>query len=1647
MAKKKLNKKVALVGSMFFLFLAFMTIVVILYLTRDPDKFIKDGDDAAQAARAAVDAEIKTEEYKKALRNYHKARGLAKTDSLKIEMLFKAVDIYLETDDWRNALGCWNTIILLDSKNVKARYARLKYYYILADSGAFNAWQEVASQASEFLDNVEDSVLAQNLAEWESFAAEKTAYVKIIEHYLRLARARAALEMTNAGAVTDPEESLALAENDLEKLRELIPDNPQICWYLAQVIKARGQLLASRGSVEEKLRSAEKAEELLTQALESAGDNPRAHINLTNTKLQNVLDQRPDRQQIQAFEPEYLSLVEKFPSSAEAFAALAKFYDLLPQNLDKAIKAIQNATSLDPENATYAIAAASFHYRRFYSSKKTSDLENALQIAQNALTLPDAQDKPGPWQWANRSNRIMLFTFLANCYCEQVLEPIQALTSEQKKQYLTNIEYVVHEIEQLYGSGQDPQVIKWRAMLQLVTDTEQSRAVRQLYAAYEQMQSSGRTDAYLAHTLAKFFENSSELGAVAEFLASALRGGISRFKPQTHLEYAELLLKFNAWMPAIASIDVFEENFGPTTRSNILRIKALTAANQFDQAEEKLAQLSTDDPNTVKLRLDLALAKTGQLASVLAQRQQQQVIDLLRPTDIITPAAPQQDDKIQTQQIIEDEMAVHRRQIIDLASKLLDKEPNLIETTSIEAACESYIAERKTAQGVHFLDKLLEHFPNNATAIFYKKLFAEVDPQNVSAPTRVQIEKQVRLETPDAVDRALAMGIFYQKQNELGKAAEEFKKVVGPYLVPGAGIPQQTSPQEKQAAPQKLSTQQILAASYLFDIALANKDWELAENIETLARTENLDHCEGNFFAARALMSKNQYNDALTRLDEAIRQRPVFSQAFMLRSTVNAMLGNQNAAIQDIQKASSLNPLDKSIAIDLAVALYSRNERLGDTVTSDQVIETQTALINAIRLNPTNLQLQSWYAEFISKTNPEQALAIRQRLLNGMPNLENALLLARMALRIARDEVIIARKNALLGMAESAFRQARGYDPQNPAVLNSYAEYLRLIGENKKAEEMLTGSEDKTLLWEHYYQTGQLDNAATLFEQLHKNEPNNTVALKGLILIAEKNTDTEAVQKYFQQLLAIQPTIENQLFQVQTFLKVGLIKDAEQKLQSFRERYPQQQQALLLEAWLSMKKGQLENALASTNQYLQNNPDSALAWRIRGQIYRLMADYQQAIIDLKKSKSLDDDPATRLLLAKTYTAKDAHEDAITELKSAMDDPQSAAEASRMLEKILWRLGRTAELSRFYNEIITKSPNDLFWYNQAGKFALAVKAYPTAEQLYQKARDIIAASAQSDQNQALEPEVLNEIIEGHLRTLLHTNDTNRLFAEAGKYLDGPAAPVVLLVLAEAKMASGDRESAVDYCQKALDKTGTDEILAYNILQRMNTLLGREHVMDYCNRKLRTDPDSLAANYALFSFAKINGEYNKAVEYIDKCLAVIEPDSPRKTELSVEKARVLQSAYSKTSDTSYLRMVIQQYESLLEKMPNNTGVLNNLAYMLAEENVRLDDALAYARRAHNAKPDNPDLSDTYAFVLYRNNRAAEAAELLQAALQQYELAGRSVPADTYEHLGMVKEKLGADAQALDAYKQALQTAPEQLSEKVVDRLNKAIQRLSN
>jgi len=1152
MARKRLNKKVALIGSAVFVLLVLLVIGVILYLSRDPEKFIQDGNAALKAAREATDEQIKTEQYKKAEYNYHKARSLARDDSLKVKMLSKLVNLYLETDRWRNVLGCWNRIIQIDPKNIKARFGRLKYVYIVADSGGAGHWREVESQVSEFIEIADANLLAEDTSKWESFEIQKGMVAERVGAYLYLLRGRATFEIARLGAVTDPDKSLARAIDDLEKVvGELEPGNVDAYWYLAQAIITKGQILASRGNLEERDKAVDSAVLMLARDSGSI-------------------------EQIQSLEPEFLSLVEKFDSSAEAHSALAEFYmGLGYENLDKAIEAAEKAIELDKENVAYAISAANLHYRNYSIYGQNPEISRAVEIAGNALTLPDVQDKQGPRQWANGMNRILLYDFLANCYIEQILQPQRAgITTElQKQELIAKAESVVHEIEQFFGSGEEPQVVKWQGMLELAKGNKDA-AIKKLYAVYEQLKASGiedaepshlqRSYAQLSYTLAKLFENTSEVGAVTEFLASALRAGISWTKPEALLDYVEVMLRLEMWPTALSHINAFEENFGPNKRNQMLRIRAYIGARQFDKAEEELAKAELDDPNAVKLNLALAQARIRRIRGAIAQKQMKESLSVIFQQSEAEKEGVEMESSVQS---MADEVKGNTKLAAGLMEKLLEIEPNSVEKASLTIIYNNYIAQGQIKQAKHLVNKFLEYFPDSTTGLYYKQALSEPELANISRQRRREIRWQVLSNIADPIRRAVELGVFYQGNNEPNKAAEEFKKVLAA---------------SERAGDEEITDSRRFAVGGLFEIALGMEDWELAAQMEETGRRENSDGCEGQFFAARLAMAKGQYKDALAKIEQCLKQRPVFSSGFVLRSNVNTALGNEHKSIEDARKALSLNPLDGGTAGVLASALVRRNQKLGDNVSSEQIMEARNALDMALARNPGNLRLSSFYAEYISSTEPERALAMRQALQKAAPSLENALLLGRMAMKMAVKETNTDKKEALFAIAASSFEEAQAFDPQNKAVLQARAVYYRATDQREKAEELLAQSQDKKLLWVHYFRAGRFEDARNVLEQLYQTDSNDISVVKGLLFIAEKTTDTEAVKKYSEEFLSLssdEDRIVNHLIQIQTFLSVGLLKEAEYKLQSFKEKYSDQPGALLLEAWLAMKQGQMKKAL------------------------------------------------------------------------------------------------------------------------------------------------------------------------------------------------------------------------------------------------------------------------------------------------------------------------------------------------------------------------------------------------------------------------------------------------------------------------------------
>ncbi len=97
-----------------------------------------------------------------------------------------------------------------------------------------------------------------------------------------------------------------------------------------------------------------------------------------------------------------------------------------------------------------------------------------------------------------------------------------------------------------------------------------------------------------------------------------------------------------------------------------------------------------------------------------------------------------------------------------------------------------------------------------------------------------------------------------------------------------------------------------------------------------------------------------------------------------------------------------------------------------------------------------------------------------------------------------------------------------------------------------------------------------------------------------------------------------------------------------------------------------------------------------------------------------------------------------------------------------------------------------------------------------------------------------------------------------------------------------------------------------------------------------------------------------------------------------------------------------------------------VLNNYAYYLAEQDMRLKDAEKMSRQVIEKEGNNHTFLDTYAWVLYKKGKVREAERIMDGILKD----SRKETAEFYEHMGFIKKKRKKCEQAVENWKKALE-----------------------
>jgi len=112
----------------------------------------------------------------------------------------------------------------------------------------------------------------------------------------------------------------------------------------------------------------------------------------------------------------------------------------------------------------------------------------------------------------------------------------------------------------------------------------------------------------------------------------------------------------------------------------------------------------------------------------------------------------------------------------------------------------------------------------------------------------------------------------------------------------------------------------------------------------------------------------------------------------------------------------------------------------------------------------------------------------------------------------------------------------------------------------------------------------------------------------------------------------------------------------------------------------------------------------------------------------------------------------------------------------------------------------------------------------------------------------------------------------------------------------------------------------------------------------------------------------------------------------------------------------------YEEVIKLQPDNVEALNNLAYIKADNGVDLDQALAYAQRAQQKRPNDPNVIDTLALIYIHKNLTDDSLRMLR------DLVNKTPNNPTFHlHLALALYQKGDRPEAKKELETALRNKP--------------------
>lgn len=761
----------------------------------------------------------------------------------------------------------------------------------------------------------------------------------------------------------------------------------------------------------------------------------------------------------------------------------------------------------------------------------------------------------------------------------------------------------------------------------------------------------------------------------------------------------------------------------------------------------------------------------------------------------------------------------------------------------------------------------------------------------------------------------------------------------------------------------------------LFVRALQDKDWAAAEKYAKRATELNIDRTGGHMYRGRMLAVRPDVENGLQRAIEEFRaglkEFPTYSQGYVLLGRALAQAKQNDEAFQAFAEAFRLNPANGVAALGLATISTLRGD----------AIEAEKYLKDCERLIPNHPWVRQQLQSSEDKRDPKRGIGRREEIRRTDPkNTDNLLRLA-----------ALYQSDGQPDKARAIYEECRKIDPKNFAVVQAYADFLRV----KDPPEVELASKIIQELVDAYgskqdskdpKQDGLNQATAQLLMAAHLSsvsaipglaKPPTTQAVDEAYLAAAAMSDHPAVrldigehfksnqrwaeaEKWYRE--AIERAQAEKAPETEKAARQNLIgvivrsrdpareEDLKKEIDEFRAKY-NDPYGFLAESEFLANAGRLDQALAAINQYVERRPDSANGHFLRGNIFFLRSMWQDAMNDYRTAKSQDPrgfNLQHRVRLALCLEHLGQIDLAITELASVLSDNPDHMGALDEILRIHTKLGQWSQAEKELLKRARAEPDNPEWPARLVSLYRSSKegdkAVQTATQLALKTQFAPAAV-----------ETLLQVFLQFERydDLLKFVDTRLPEAmRKGIYID--------LMTAAAFAGKGDRISALQRYGRVLDEMSPNIERFSSAAEDMKMRLGAQAAMEAIQQRLNAKPDERASKFMLGRLKKDAGDRDAYLGAIRTILDSL-PESTA-PEIVADRYFLLQSQAIENYQRKEYEEARKGYEEMLKIDPNSIVALNNLAYLLMEHFKTPEQALPYSRQAAYLLPFDANVLDT-------------------------------------------------------------------------------------